>query len=266
METQTDRGSAGGSRERSRRLAELLELIAERRRLSLTELTEQFGTSAATVRRDLAVLAQQGLVVRYHGGVRAAQSLPEIPVALRDTRYEDAKRRIAVAAAARVPRQRHAVAIGGGTTTAGVARELADRPELTIVTNSLTIATLVAGHPQLKVLMTGGILRPQSLELVGLLAESAFSAVNVGVAILGVDGISAEEGLTTHDETESRTNRAMVAKAQRTIVVADGSKVGKAALAKIADVDQVATLVTDSSADGVALDAIRARGVDVVVV
>lgn len=258
--------AAGGSRERSRRLAELLELIAERRRLSLTELTEEFGMSAATVRRDLAVLAQQGLVTRYHGGVKASQRLPEIPVALRDARFEDAKRRIALAAAARIPRQRHGIAIGGGTTTAGVARELTDRSELTIVTNSLTIATLVAAHPQLKVLMTGGLLRPQSLELVGLLAEGTFTAVNVGTAVLGVDGVSAAAGLTTHDETEARTNHAMLAKAQRTIVVADGSKVGKAALAKIADVDQVETFITDRSADAAELDAIRAHGVEVVVV
>ncbi len=84
--------------------------------------------------------------------------------------------------------------------------------------------------------------------------------------MLGVDGVSAAAGLTTHDETEARTNHAMLAKAQRTIVVADGSKVGKAALAKIADVDQVETFITDRSADAAELDAIRAHGVEVVVV
>jgi DeoR family transcriptional regulator of aga operon len=98
--------------------------------------------------------------------------------------------------------------------------------------------------------MTGGFLRPQSLELVGALAESTFSSVNVGTAILGADGITAEAGMTTHDETEARTNHAMVAKAQRTVVVADGSKVGRIALAQCSAIQQVETFITDSTSFG----------------
>ena len=112
--------------------------------------------------------------------------------------------------------------------------------------------------------MTGGFLRPQSLELVGALAEHTFNAVNVGTAILGADGISAASGVTTHDETEARTNQAMVAKAQRTVVVADGSKVSRIALAQMATIGQVAMSITDSSADAHELDQLRAAGVEVV--
>jgi DeoR family transcriptional regulator of aga operon len=232
----------------------------------LSSLAELFGTSPATMRRDLTVLADQGLLVRTHGGAKTGGSLAEMPVALRDTRFQDAKRRIAREAAARIPRERHAVALSGGTTTAGVARELTGHADLTIVTNSLSIAGLVAVHPRLRVVMTGGILRPQSLELVGVLAEGAFTAVNVGTAILGADGISASAGVTTHDETEARTNHAMVAKAQRTIVVADGSKIGRAALARMADMSEVDLLITDDSADPEELARIRAAGVEVILV
>ncbi len=112
--------------------------------------------------------------------------------------------------------------------------------------------------------MTGGFLRPQSLELVGALAENTFNSVNVGTAILGADGISAASGVTTHDETEARTNQAMVAKAQQTVVVADGSKVGRIALAQMATIGQLAMLITDSSADPHELDRLRAAGVEVV--
>jgi DeoR family transcriptional regulator of aga operon len=216
------------------------------------------------MRRDLTVLADQGLIARTHGGAKALGPAGELPVALRDTRFQDAKRRIARTAAALIPRGRHAVALSGGTTTAGVARELSHHADLTIVTNSLTIGGLVAQHPRLKVVMTGGILRAQSLELVGVLAEATFNAVNVGTAILGADGISAEAGVTTHDETEARTNQAMVAKAERVIVVADGSKVGRAALAQMAQIVQIDVFVTDSSADAEELDRIRAAGVEVV--
>jgi DeoR family transcriptional regulator of aga operon len=246
-------------------MADMLDAIAERGDVTLGELTELFQGSTATLRRDLTVLAEQGLIVRTHGGAKAVGSIAELPVALRDTRFQDAKRRIARATALRIPRERHAVALSGGTTTTGVARELVNHTELTIVTNSLSIASLVSSYPRLKVVMTGGILRPQSLELVGVLAEGTFSAINIGTAILGADGVSASAGITTHDETEARTNHAMVAKAQRTIVVADGSKVGRVALAKMTDVVDVTTLITDDSADPVTLQELRDAGVEVVV-
>ena len=114
--------------------------------------------------------------------------------------------------------------------------------------------------------MTGGLLRAQSLELVGVLAENTFNAINVGTAILGTDGISADGGVTTHDETEARTNNAMVTHAQRTVVVADGSKIGRLALARVTEISNVHTLITDVSADADELDRIRAAGVTVLVV
>ena len=165
-----------------------------------------------------------------------------------------------------IPPERHAVALSGGSTTAQVARTLSNHRDLTIITNSLTIATLVTSYPQLKVIMTGGSLRPQSLELVGILAENTFNAINVGTAILGTDGVTAAGGVTTHDETEARTNHAMVMHAQRTIVVADGSKIGRLAMARVAEIDQVHALVTDDTADPDALAEIERAGVTVYVV
>jgi DeoR family transcriptional regulator of aga operon len=159
----------------------------------------------------------------------------------------------------------YVIALRGGNTTASVARALAGHRDLTVVTNSLTLAWLLSTYAGVRVVMTGGFLRPQSLELVGALAESTFSSVNVGTAILGADGITAEAGVTTHDETEARTNHAMVAKARRTVVVADGSKVGRVALAQCSAIQQVETLITDSTAGPEELRRIRAAGVEVVV-
>ena len=114
--------------------------------------------------------------------------------------------------------------------------------------------------------MTGGFVRSSSFEAVGALAENTFNAINVGTAILGTDGISVRGGATTHDETEARTNHAMVAHAEHVVVVADGSKVGRVTLAKVADLAEIDVLVTDSSADPEALAAIEAEGVEVQVV
>jgi DeoR family transcriptional regulator of aga operon len=254
------------SGKRSRRMIEILDLLSERESVSLAEFSDALGVSPATVRRDLADLDYQRLLRRTHGGATVIDSRAELPVALRDTQFLDAKRAIATQTAILIPPERHAVALSGGSTTAQVARALSNHHDLTIITNSLTIATLVTSYPQLKVIMTGGSLRPQSLELVGILAENTFNAINVGTAILGTDGITAAGGVTTHDETEARTNHAMVMHAQRTIVVADGSKIGRLAMAKVADIDQVYALVTDETADRAALAEIERAGVIVHVV
>ncbi|MGI3779549.1 MAG: DeoR/GlpR family DNA-binding transcription regulator [Janthinobacterium lividum] len=243
----------------------MLDLVARQGSISLADLTQELGVSPATARRDLTELADQRLLLRTHGGATVAQGRTELPVALRGAQSAEAKRAIARAMAARVPSGRHVVAISGGTTTAGVARELAWRRDLTVVTNAVTVALLLSERGHVRVVMTGGFLRPESLELVGTLAESTFTAVDVGTAILGADGVSSVAGVTTHDETEARTNHAMVARAQRTVVVADGSKVGRVALAQMAGLDQVAALVTDASADPEELERIRSAGVEVVV-
>jgi DeoR family transcriptional regulator, aga operon transcriptional repressor len=244
----------------------ILDVLSERGTVSLADLADSLAISPATARRDLADLADQRLIVRTHGGARLIDSRSELPVNLRDTKFSEAKRAIAAAVADLIPKQRYAVALSGGSTAANVARALAHHGELTIVTNSLTIAQLVTTYPQMKVVMTGGILRPESLELVGVLAENTFNAINLGTAILGTDGISADGGVTTHDETEARTNNAMVTHAQRVIVVADGSKIGRLALAQVTTIEQVDLLVTDSAADPGELDALRAAGVTVIVV
>jgi DeoR family transcriptional regulator of aga operon len=254
------------SGKRSRRMVAILDLLGQRGSVSLAEVSRELGISPATVRRDLADLEYQRLLLRTHGGATVIDSRSELPVALRDSQSPDAKRAIAQYAASLVPTERHAVALSGGSTTSYVARALSNHRDLTIITNSLTIAGLVTSHPQLKVIMTGGLLRPQSLELVGVLAENTFKAINVGTAILGTDGISASGGVTTHDETEARTNSAMVTHAQRVIVVADGSKLGRLTLAKVADVSEIDLLVTDDGADPEEVDRLRAAGVEVAVV
>ena len=118
----------------------------------------------------------------------------------------------------------------------------------------------------MRVIVTGGTARSQTYELVGPWAEHTLAGINIGTAIVGVDGISAGAGLTTHDEIEARTNAAMLDKAQRVIVVADGSKIGRVMLAHIAPITAVHEVVTDSTADEAEVEAIRQAGVRVSVV
>lgn len=254
------------STKRSDRMLAVLSLLSDRESISLGLLSTELDVSAATIRRDLADMEAQGLLVRTHGGARASGPRGEVPVRLRDSQFRDAKRRIALKAAELIPTGPYAIAISGGTTTAEVAKALALRQQLTIVTNALTTAIEIASRPNLKVIMTGGVVRSSSFEVVGSLAENTFNAINVGTAILGTDGISSQGGATTHDETEARTNHAMVAHAQRVIVVADGSKVGRLTLARVAGLEDIDDLITDSSADPDELERIAAAGVTIHVV
>lgn len=255
--------SVATSSRRAERMVRILDLLATKNELSVAELCSELSVSAATLRRDMSDLQEQGLVARTRGGARSAAG-EEIPIRLRDIQRPLAKRAIAIRAASLLPAGRHlAVAIGGGSTTADVARQLTCRRHLTIVTNAITTAIEVAAHPNLQVIMTGGVVRSSSFELVGNLAESAFNGINVNVAVLGADGVTAEHGVTTYDHTEARTNNAMASHAQRLMVVADGSKIGRVTLAKMADASAIHDLVTDDSANPTELTRLAALGVNI---
>lgn len=241
----------------------VLGMLDDKGQMALSELAQELRVSEATIRRDVAILASQGLLERTHGGARPNRGNRELPVRLRDGRNQVAKTRIAAAAAAEIPLGKHAIALTGGTTTAEVVRALASRDDLTMITNSLSIGMLAADQGQARVLIAGGVLRSNSLELVGQLAEATLRLVNIGTALVGADGISAVGGLTTHDETEARTNHAMIERAQRVIAVVDSSKVGTVTLAKMADLSDIDVLITDTGVDPEELAHIRDAGVEV---
>jgi DeoR family transcriptional regulator, aga operon transcriptional repressor len=247
------------------RLGRILEQLSSSGPVAVAELSGELGVSSATVRRDLALLEDQRLLARAHGGAVALGVLYELPLRYRSTRFHDEKGRIAQTAIERVP-EGVAVGMTGGTTTTEVARRLSDRSRLTVVTNSLNIASELAVRPNLKLVVTGGVARAESYELVGPFAEAALAALNLDIAIVGVDGISVAAGLTTHHEVEAHTNRAMILRARTVIVVADSSKVGQVAFARICGSEHVDELISDTAADPATVSALRDAGVDVTLV
>ena len=138
------------------------------------------------------------------------------------------KRRIAAVAIERVSGNVSVVGFTGGTTTTEVARALADRPGLTIVTNALNIASELALRRNLKLFVTGGIARAESYELHGPLAESALRGFNLDVVFVGVNGISGRGGVTTHEEDDAHTVTALIDRAKTVIAVTESAKIGKA--------------------------------------
>jgi DeoR family transcriptional regulator of aga operon len=250
---------------RADRVSAILERVASNGSVDAGHLADEFRVSAATIRRDLQVLEDQKLLSRTHGGAVAVDVAYELPVRYRVGHHRAEKSLVAQLAAKLLPRGPLTLGLTGGTTTHILARLLAERLDLTVVTNALNIAAELALRPRLKLIMTGGVSRTQSYELVGPIADQALAGLNIQLAVVGVDGISARGGLTTHDDIEAHTNSVMIHRSDRVMVVADGSKVGRNSLARICPITDVTTLVTDDSADPDGLEAIRRAGTEVVV-
>jgi DeoR/GlpR family transcriptional regulator of sugar metabolism len=240
----------------SQRQRHILDRVLRDGGVRVAELVEELAVSDMTVRRDIEVLAGQGLVNRVHGGATASadRSADEPGFAAKSIRQRPEKHAIALAAA-RLVQPRAAVAISAGTTTHAVARELAAVRDLTVVTNSLPVADLLhaVGRRDLTVILTGGVRTPSDA-LVGPVAVSALRDLHVDWAFLGVHGVDEHAGLTTPNLVEADTDRAMITSARRVVVVADHSKWGMVGLASIIGLDDVDVLITD---DGLAEDARR---------
>lgn len=253
------------------RWTRLLEILGDRGKIEVAEAAELLEVSAATIRRDMDELARQQLLTRTRGGAVLSGVNYDLPLRYKTARQADEKHRIAKAAAALVP-PGAVVGLNGGTTTSEVARELAVRadlaahgsgPALTVVTNAINIANELAVRPYVKTVVTGGVARPNSYELTGPLASLVLQAVSLDYAILGVNALDPKLGAATHDEGEAGANRAMVERADKVIVVADSTKLGKRAFAQVCGVDEIAVLITDRDAPDEIVAQFTAEGIEV---
>lgn len=246
---------------RAQRLDGILAELAKDGSVSVSDLTETLGASSATVRRDLELLEEQKLLSRSHGGAVRNGVLYELPVRYRSGQQAEEKGRIADAAAERIA-DAQTVGLTGGTTTTEVARRLRDRT-LTVVTNAVNIASELVVSESIRLVVTGGVARPQSYELIGPLADRTLESLNVDVMFLGVDGVG-PSGVTTHDEIEAQTNRRMVERAARVVVVCDSSKIGRSALSSICSLAEIDELITDTDASDEQIELLEGAGVEVI--
>jgi DeoR/GlpR family transcriptional regulator of sugar metabolism len=248
------------------RQAQILSLLQQQGRVSVSSLSERFGVSAVTIRNDLSELERRGELVRTHGGaILPDRDDVELAFTLRSRLHSAQKRAIGSAAAALIG-DGEAIAIDASTTALQVAQHIGQRRELTVVTNSLMVAYELADADGVTVVMTGGILRPVSYSLVGEVGTTVLAEFNISTGFFGAKGFTIAEGLTDADNFEAVSKRAMVESCKQVIAVIDGSKWGQVATASFASLKQIDVVWTDRGAPPELVSAVEGQGVQVQIV
>lgn len=244
------------------RLRQITDAVRESGRRSVLELAELTGASEMTIRRDLEVLAEQGVLERYRGGARSLLLRgEESPFALRAQDGLEAKRRIAAEVAALIA-DGESVVLDSGTTCLEVARALHDR-RITVMPLSLHAANALADAPRLTLLLPGGQPRRGELALTGPLTEASLGALRFDTAVIGCCGLTVADGLTAYDLADAAVKRAAIASARRVIAVAEAGKFSRTALAHVVPAAGLHAVVTDRGAPADATEALTAAGVTV---
>jgi DeoR/GlpR family transcriptional regulator of sugar metabolism len=248
----------------SERMEHVLRLLETRDYVQVAELSQAFAVSEVTVRSDLTELARQGLVARIRGGVRALQhGQSEVGFDLRLRLEVDRKRAIARAAAAMV-NEGEAVALDASTTAYYLALELRSKRELVVVTNGLLVATALADAPGITVLVTGGMLRLSAMSLVGDFGADVLRTTRINKGFLGARGLSLSRGLMDLNPDEVRIKQEMADACEQVYGIFDGTKWHRSALLAFISVEELAGIITDSSAPTIEVEAWRAAGVNVI--
>jgi DeoR family transcriptional regulator, aga operon transcriptional repressor len=251
------------------RRGRMLALIRERQFIPVAELSDRFGISEVTVRSDLAALASDGHIHRIRGGAIPRVELgQETPYEESVTSYAEEKRAIGRAAAELV-RPGESVVLDVGTTVVAAARALVAREDLrdvVVFTNGLkTALELEAAIPRLTVVVSGGTLRSMQHSLVEPMATKILAEIAPSIAFLGCSGVHPEGGITNVNLPEAQVKQQILHSARRTVILADGSKIGRIELAQLCAVDEVDTVITDETASPPVVAALRDRGCEVVI-
>ena len=246
------------------RLDRLRDIIRREGVSRLDELCRLLKVSAATMRRDLDILESHGTIRRVHGGAVSIESRLEEP--LFDDKASLAAREklhIAESAAATIV-PGNTLFLDGGSTVLLLARLLADRTDVTVVTNSLRAAIELSGRGP-RLIVTGGQLRRVSETMVGPLSHEVLQQLRVDKAFMGTIGLSLEEGLTTTDPDEAYTKRQVLSHAREVIVLADNSKIGKVSFSAFAQIGDIDMLITDKKANEGFVRELRKQKIKVVI-
>lgn len=249
----------------AQRKARILEEVSLSGAKRITDLADSLGVSEVTIRRDVEQLASQGLVDKVHGGVTAnsLSSTVEPPFSFNSMKEQAAKDAMA-AEAAKLVRPGQAIALMGGSSVYALAKRLREIPSLTIVTNSVPISDLFAQNPRADqtVVLTGGVRTPTD-SLVGNIASEVFSRFNLDMVFMGTHGMDSEFGFSSPNLVEAETNREVIRRAAKFVVLADHTKWGVRGFTSFANFESADIVITTEGLSKSALETLRANVADV---
>ena len=232
------------------RQLELLERVGARGSISVEALAAAFGVTLQTVRRDVKLLSEAGLLARFHGGVRVPSSTTEnIAYRQRQLLNEAAKKRIARAVAKAVP-EGCSLVINIGTTTEAIARELLHHKGLRIITNNLNVAAILSGNANCELIVAGGVVRSRDGGIVGEATVDFIRQFKVDIGLIGISGIEADGSLRDFDYREVKVAQTIIEHSREVWLAADHSKFNRPAMVELAHLNQVDMFFTDAPPPG----------------
>lgn len=252
------------------RQAQILEIVRVQRKVGVDELAERFDVTGATIRSDLRELHDRRLLRRTHGGALIdEQSSKETPFhndpiyRERMAKHRDEKIAIGLAASALLSDGDNVI-IDDGSTNLHVVRSLRKDLRATVLSNGVDICYELVQYPNVTVYSTGGKLNKDDYSYYGSVASSVVDGFTASMAILGVSGVSIEQGISTPSEEKAQLKKIMIDRSERVVIVADSSKIQRSSFIQICDLDVVNTLVTDTNAPDEFVERIRSMGIEVV--
>lgn len=252
------------------RRAQIVELVQREGNIRVADLAERFAVSAVTIRSDLALLEKEGRLVRAHGGATAAQTGKSFVTSLlrvdeRVPLHHARKERIGEAAA-RLVFPGDAILLDAGTTSVEIARRIARIEPLTVVTNALNVALELGAAPGQRLVLLGGAFHRESSSTLGPLAVQALRELAVQTLFLGTQAMDAEQGLTDSTMEIAEVKRAMIRAARRVVLVTDSSKWGRTSLTRVAPLDEIDVLISDTDLPAEARELCEKLGIELVLV
>ena len=245
------------------RQQQIVQILEERRRVTVTQLSGALAVSEPTVRKDLARLERQGVVLRTRGGaVLAARAPSEVAFDVRERLQRTEKQNIGETAL-RLIQDGDTIALDASTTALYLARRLKERRELTVVTNGIRVAVELSGQPGITVLIPGGTLRAESLSVVGTWADGILEQIHIQKAFVGAKGFTLAEGLTDINTEEVQLKQIITERAKNVIAMIDHTKWGQVALATFCSTERIRLIITDRQAPGYMIDEVSTRGIEV---
>jgi len=226
------------------RRAEIVALVQRQGFVTIEGLAQHFAVTPQTIRRDINELAEEGILQRHHGGAALPSSVQNIAYASRQVLHLQAKQRIANAVAAHVP-DHASLSINIGTTNEEIAKALMDHAGLSVITNNLNVANIMAANDGFQVIVAGGVVRARDRGIVGEATIDSISQFRVDIAVIGISAIDLDGTLLDFDYREVKVAQTIIRHARRVFLAADHSKLGRPAMARLGDMRDIDTFFTD---------------------